>query len=752
MKNQYLSGFLVLALVLVGNLVSQAQEYVELRLEDIYKNGIYTQERFGPVRWMKDSDGYSTLEINEETGAPDIVRYEASSGKRSVLISSKQLIPEGKSEPLQIADYTWSGDNTKLLIFTNTRRVWRYNTRGDYWVLDLETGTLQQLGKDVERTTMMFAKFSPDATRVAYVSKQNIFVEDLSTGEIKQITFDGGDNIINGTFDWVYEEELHCRDGFRWSPDGEHIAYWQTDTEGTGVFYMINNVDSVYSVPIPLPYPKAGTTNSAVKVGVVSSSGGVSKWFDIPGDPRNNYLARMDFIPGSDEVMVQQLNRKQNTNRVWIGNVNTMELTNILTDKDEAFLDIHDNIMWLDNEKYFTWTSEKDGWMHLYKVTRDGQEMQLITKGDFDVVGISCIDPKGGYVYYIASPDKPIDRYLYRSRLDGKGTAERVTPEDTPGQHSYQISADAKWAIHTYQNVVTPPRISLVNLQKHKEARLLESNKEAKERYEKLGLNPKEFFRVDIGEVELDAWMIKPRDFDPTKKYPVIIYIYGEPAGATVQNSWGGGDLWHQYMSQHGYLVLSIDPRGTRTSRGRDWRKVIYRKIGIVAPIDHAAAVKKVIDTYSFFDGSRIGIHGWSGGGQMTLNCMFRYPEIYKVGIAVAFVSDQKNYDTIYQERYMSTPQDNPEGYRDGSPITHAHNLQGKLLIMHGTGDDNVHYQSFEMLTNELIKHNKLFDQMIYPMRSHGIYERENTSYHLRQTMEKFWLENLEPGGLVIED
>jgi len=246
--------------------------------------------------------------------------------------------------------------------------------------------------------------------------------------------------------------------------------------------------------------------------------------------------------------------------------------------------------------------------------------------------------------------------------------------------------------------------------------------------------------------------MIKPRDFDPTKKYPVIIYIYGEPAGATVQNSWGGGDLWHQYMSQHGYLVLSIDPRGTRTPRGRDWRKVIYRKIGIVAPIDHAAAVKKVIDTYSFFDGSRIGIHGWSGGGQMTLNCMFRYPEIYKVGIAVAFVSDQKNYDTIYQERYMSTPQDNPEGYRDGSPITHAHNLQGKLLIMHGTGDDNVHYQSFEMLTNELIKHNKLFDQMIYPMRSHGIYERENTSYHLRQTMEKFWLENLEPGGLVIED
>lgn len=727
--------------------ILNAQDYNELRLEDIYLDRVYTQERYGPVRWMKDSKAYSTLELNKETGAPDIVRYEASSGKRRVLISSKQLIPDGKSEPLQIADYTWSEDNTKLLIFTNTRRVWRYHTRGDYWVLNLRTGKLQQLGKEVERATMMFAKFSPDASRLAYVSEQNIYVEDLSSGKIEQITYDGGGNIINGTFDWVYEEELDCRDGFRWSPDGDHIAYWQTDTEGTGVFYMINNVDSVYSVPIPLPYPKAGTTNSAVKVGVVSAGGGKTRWFDIPGDPRNNYLARMDFIPGSDEVMIQQLNRKQNTNTVWIGNINDMELKNIFTDRDEAFLDIHDNIMWLDEEQYFTWTSERDGWLHLYKVSRDGKEMELITRGDFDVISISCIDPVGGYVYYIASPDKPIDRYLYRSRIDGRVEAERVTPYNMSGQHSYQMSADASWAIHTYQNVVTPPRISLVSIPKHKELRLLVSNREAKERYENLSLNPKEFFRVDIGEVELDAWMIKPRDFDPSKKYPVIIYIYGEPAGATVQNNWGGGDLWHQYMAQHGYLILSIDPRGTRSPRGREWRKIIYRKIGIVAPKDHAAAVRKVIDTYPFVDGSRIGIHGWSGGGQMTLNCMFRYPELYKTGIAVAFVSDQKNYDTIYQERYMSTPQDNPEGYRDGSPITHAHNLQGKLLIMHGTADDNVHYQNFEMLTNELIKHNKLFDQMVYPMRSHGIHERENTSYHVRETMEKFWLENLEAGG-----
>ena len=738
---------LLIALSVSGNPLRAQDNATILTLEDIYKNNIYRQDSYGPVRWMKDNKGYSTLEFNNQTGGRDIVRYNAKTGKRSVLVSSSQLIPEGKSKPLSIRDYIWSADNTKLLIFTNTRRVWRHHTRGDYWILNLDSGILQQLGKTIERTTMMFAKFSPDASKVAYVSKLNIYVEDLSSQVITQLTFDGGDNIINGTFDWVYEEELSCRDGFRWSPDGRHIAYWQSDTEGTGTFYMINNIDSVYSVPIPLPYPKAGTTNSAVKVGIISVEGGEPRWFEIPGDPRNNYLARMDFIPNSNEVMVQQLNRLQNMNKIWIGNIETMAIKNILTDKDDAFLDIHDNIMWLDNNQSFTWTSERDGWLHLYKVSRDGKKMDLITKGDFDVVRINCIDPKGGYVYYIASPEKPTERYLFRSRIDGKGAAERVSQKMMTGQHSYQMSSDGKWAIHTFQNVTTPNRISLVSLPKHKEIRLLVENEQAKARYDKLGLNPKEFFRVDIGEVELDGWMIKPIDFDPSKKYPIIFYIYGEPAGSTVQNNWGGGDLWHQYLAQQGYIVMSLDPRGTKAPRGREWRKIIYRKIGIVAPKDHVAGVKKIIEKYSFIDADRIGIWGWSGGGQMTLNCMFRYPGIYKTGIAIAFVSDQRLYDTIYQERYMATPQENAEGYREGSPITHAHRLEGNLMIMHGTADDNVHYQSFEMLTDKLIKENKIFSMMSYPMRAHGIYERENTTYHHRQTMAWYWKNNLPAGA-----
>ncbi|MDO6604464.1 S9 family peptidase [Arenibacter palladensis] len=724
-----------------------AQTGSTLQLNDIYKNSIYGQKGFGPVRWMKDNKGYSTLEANNEIGGRDIVKYDAKSGARSVLVSAAQLIPQDKKEPITISDYQWSLDNNKLLLFTNTRKVWRYHTRGDYWVLDLKTNKLARLGRSLPSATLMFAKFSPDASKVAYVSELNIYSENLEDHKIDQLTKDGGDNIVNGTFDWVYEEELNCRDGFRWSPDGKNIAYWQSDTKDVGTFYMINNVDSIYSKPIPMPYPKVGTELSTVKVGVVSLENGTSKWFKVPGDPKNNYLARMDFIPNSNEVMIQQLNRRQNTNKVYIGDIQTMELVNILTEKDDAFLDIHDDVRWLENEKYFTWSSERDGWLHLYKVSRDGSVVQPITKGDFDVVEINCIDPKGGYVYYIASPDNYTQRYLYRSRIDGKGEAERITPSSNSGQSSYQISNDAKWGIQVFQNAVTPPIYSLVSLPNHKQKRILEDNQELKAKYDALKLNPKEFVKVDIGDEVLDAWMIKPKDFDATKKYPLLFYVYGEPAGATVQDNWGGGSLWDQYMAQQGYIVMSVDNRGTKTPRGNKWRKSIYGQIGILASEDQSKAAKKILETYNFLDPSRVGIWGWSGGGQMTLNCMFRYPEIYSSGLAVSFVSDQRLYDATYQERYMGLLEDNAKGYHDGSPINFAQHLEGNLMIIHGTADDNVHYQSFEMLVNKLIEHNKMFNMMSYPMRAHSIYERENTSYHLRQTMEGFWKKNLPAGG-----
>lgn len=741
-----LGGFFVLFFLVGQSFLGAQTGHPELTLENVY-GGAFGQNGFGPVRWLQDGQGYTSLERNPDTGGRDIVLYDAKTGDREILVPAADMIPAGQSQPIEVSDYIWSHNNEHVLIFTNTRRVWRYHTRGDYWVLDLQSGILRQLGRVVKPTTMMFAKFSPDDNYVGYVSENNLFVESLVTGDITQLTHDGGEFIVNGTFDWVYEEEFGARDGFRWSPDSKSIAYWQSDTRGTGTFYMINNLDSIYPVLIPLPYPKVGTTNSDVKVGVVSVETAKTRWFDVPGDPRNHYLPRMDFIPNSSEVMIQQLNRLQNTNTVYVGDITTMELRVLLTDRDDAWVDIHDNIEWMDDATHFTWTSEKDGWMHLYRVSRDGQDIMNIIDAPMDVIQINCIDTKGGYVYYMASPDNYTQRYLYRSRLNGKGQPERISPLDQAGHHGYQVSPNGQYAIHTFQNRNTPPLISLVSLPDHQALRIFENNQEARDRYEALGLNDKEFFQVDIGEVVMDAWMIKPADFDPGKKYPVIFYVYGEPAGSTVQDNWGGGDLWHQYMAQQGYVVMSVDNRGTKVWRGAPWRKCIYEKVGITASFDQRDAALKICDMFDFVDADRLGIWGWSGGGQMTLNCMFRFPDVYTTGIAVAFVSHQKLYDTAYQERYMGLPSTNPEGYEDGSPITHAHRLQGNLLLIHGTADDNVHYQSTEWLVNELVKHGKIFYQLSYPMRAHGIHEREGTSLHLRKQMADFWLKNLPPGG-----
>lgn len=715
-----------------------------LTLEDIYTKNKYAAKGFGPLVFMKDNKGYTTLEYNASFKSNEIILYDIISGSKKVLVSAKQLIPNGLVNPLSIYNYTWSNDNKNLLIYTNTKKVWRQNTKGDYWVLNIASGMLSQIGKTLPSASLMFAKFSPNGKEIAYVSNLNIYKENLATHAITQISFDGGGDIINGTFDWVYEEELDDRDGFRWSSDSKEIAYWQSNTKGVGTFYLINNVDSNYSKPIPLPYPKVGTANSAVKLGVVSANGGKTRWLNLPGDPRNNYIARMDYVPGKNELIIQQLNRLQNTNRVWIANTNSLALTNIYTDTDEAFLNIHDNIVWLENSNAFTWTSEKDGWLHLYKISKDGKTVSLITKGNFDVVNINYIDTANGYVYYIASPENYLQRYLYRSKLDGTGNAERVTPANLAGQNSYQLSGDAKYAIHVFENAQTPKRYSLISLPDHHEIKLLEDNATLKNNIAALGLRPKEFFKVDIGEVVFDAWVIKPINFDPQKKYPTIFHVYGEPASSTVQDNWGTGDnLWHQYLANQGYIIISVDNRGTKVPRGRAWRKSIYRQIGLLAADDQAKAAQKICSLFPFVDASRLGIWGWSGGGQMSLHSIFRHGDVFKTAIAVSFVSQQTLYDNIYQERYMGLPADNVEGYREGSPVTHAKKLQGNLLIIHGTADDNVHYQNFELLVNELVKNNKLFSMMSYPMRDHGISQRENTTLHMRRTMEQFWKKNL---------
>ena len=719
-------------------------------LERIFSSKEFIAERFGPARWMKDGSGYTTLESSEaQEGGQDIVRYDPDSGRREIIIPCTRLIPKGESSPLKIDNYEWSPDGKRLLIFTNSKRVWRQKTRGDYWVLDLKSRHLHKLGGDAKPSTLMFAKFSPDGLRVGYVHERNIYIEDLRDNTITQLTADGSETIINGTFDWVYEEEFSLRDGFRWSPDGRLIAYWQLDTEGVHNFYLINNTDSLYPSIIPIKYPKVGQTNSSCRVGVVSVAGGETLWFDVPGDPRNHYIARMDWAENSKEIFFQQLNRLQNTNKVMLGDAYSGRVRTIFIERDKAWVDVVDDVNWLDGGKHFTWVSERDGWRHVYLISRSGENVRLITPGELDVISVQSIDEKRGWLYYVASPDNPTQRYLFRSRLDGQDKAERVTPTGQGGTHSYKISPDSKWAFHTYSSFDIPPVTDLVRLPKHEAVRTLVSNECLRNRVNKLKRLPTEFFRIDIGEgVCLDGWCMKPFDFDPGKRHPLLFYVYGEPAGSTVRDSWGNlRHLWHLMLTQQGYLVMSVDNRGTDVPRGRAWRKSIYRQIGILASKDQAASARAIINSRKDVDPERIGIWGWSGGGSMSLNAIFRYPDLYHMAMAVAPVSNQLFYDTIYQERYMGLPEHNKEGYKEGSPITYAHQLEGNLLLVHGTGDDNVHYQSTEALINALIEANKRFSLMAYPNRSHRISEGENTTRHLYEILTWYLKENLPAGS-----
>jgi dipeptidyl-peptidase 4 len=722
-----------------------------LTLDRIFDPNEFKTEKFGPLKWLEDGSGYTTLEDNDDFGeGKDIVRYDPQTDSNEIIIPCARLVPEGEPNALKIDDYYWSQDVNKLLIFTNTKRVWRKNTRGDYWLLERNKGKLQKLGGDAEASRLMFAKFSPDGTRVAYVYKKNLYVQNLADLRITQLTKNGSDTLINGTSDWVYEEEFGLRDGFRWSPDSKFIAYWQFDTTGVQNFHLINYTDSLYPKITTFAYPKVGQTNSACRVGIIPSAGGKTKWIKTSKDTRNSYIPKIRWTEDSKALILQRLNRLQNEITVLNKTIGRKRIRKILTEKDEAWVDVREDMKWLKEDRNFLWLSERDGWRHIYKISRSGKKTILLTPGKYDALSIQGVDEINDWVYFLASPDNPTQRYLYRIPLNGKGNLKRITPQQQEGTHSYNISPDAQWAIHTFSSFGVPPKIELVSLPEHETKRTLTDNSELQEKLQKLKSSPTEFYRVDIGDgVLLDAWCIKPPDMDPEKKYPLFFYVYGEPAGQTVLDKWGGEKyLWYRLLAQQGYVVMSVDNRGTPAPRGREWRKCVYRQIGILASADQAAAARAIIKTRPYIDPDRVGIWGWSGGGSMSLNAIFRYPDLYHTAMAIAFISNQRFYDTIYQERYMGFPDDNEEGFRNGSPITFAHQLKGNLLMVYGTGDDNCHYQNCETLVNELIKHNKHFTMMTYPNRTHSIKEGKNTKRHLFQLLTRYLNDNLPPGPL----
>ncbi len=719
---------------------AQASEVLDRYLRQIFTTRDLQAKSFGPARWIEDGTAYTTLEGGE------IVRYETSTGKRSVLISKAAITPAGASEPLSIADYHWSNDAKQLLVFTNTKKVWRSNTKGDYWVLNRTSGALKKLGGSAPSSTLMFAHFSPDGTRAAYVRANDVYVEDIASGKITALTKDGTATLINGTSDWVYEEELALRDCIRWSPDGKHVAYWQFDSSEVQNFTLIDNTSELYPKTTLIPYPKAGTVNSAVRIGVVSATGGATKWMNIPGAPRDNYLFQMDWAGNSTELVIGQLNRLQNHASLYLANAQTGKANVFFEDADQAWVDVREgaSFQWLNGGQDLLWLSERDGWRHAYAAPRAGGTPKLLTTAKSDAMHIAGVDPQSKWIYYMASPENATQSYLYRS-----DTGARMTPAAEQGSHSYDIAPNCLWAFHTYSRFNKAPVIELVSLPDHKVIRTLQDNAALQSKAADLMKAPIEFLQVKLDDgTSLDGWLIKPPDFDPAKKYPIIVHIYGEPASQTVVDRWSGRNAYfHLALAADGYLVASFDNRGTPAPKGREWRKSVYGSVGDLSSKDQTAAITKLMAQRSYIDPTRVGVWGWSGGGTNTLNLMFRSPEVYKVGVSVAPVPDQRLYDTIYQERYMGLPNQNEDGYKKGSAINFAAGLKGKLLIVHGSGDDNVHFQGTERLVNKLIELDKPFDFMEYPNRTHSISEGAGTSLHVYQLIGRYFEEHLPRGG-----
>ena len=728
-------------------LSSQVNDQTKLLDIDRIYSGEFTPEYERKIQWIEKGDAYVIIEKSPTlNGADELVRYESRTQAKSIYVPAEGLKTDSGS--LSVESFSLSPDGTKVLIFTNSSRVWRTNTKGDYWVYDLNSKTLNQIGAGFDSSSLMFAKFSSDNNELYYVHDFNIYRENSKTNKVDQLTFDGTGDIINGTFDWVYEEEFGKRDGFSISTEDSNLAFWHLDASDTGTFYMINNTDSIYSKPIPVQYPKVGEQPSAAKIGVIDLKSKEIKWIPLEGVERENYIPGLQWVH-DDLLLVQQLNRHQNTLIVWSYVPSKEELKKVYTEKEDTYIELNypdissdawgsNDLPMVDDETAFLRMTENDAWRHIYKVDINSGEQTLVTPYDYDIASMRV--PNEKRVYYMASPTNSMQRYLFQSDLKGKGKQQRLTPKKFEGVNNYNVSPNGGYAIHSHQSAEKVRTVSFISLPDHKLIKTLVANKTYEEQLAGLSIPDVVFKQVTTEEgIEIDVKIMLPLNFDKDKQYPVLFYVYGEPWGQVATDTQHG--LWSIMMAQKGYVVIAMDNRGTPCLKGSQWRKSIYRQVGRINTKDQALAAKEILKL-DYLDEHRTAVWGWSGGGTMTLNLMFKYPEIYKTGVAVASVSNQLVYDNIYQERYMGLPQENMQDFIDGSPVTYAKNLEGNLLLIHGTADDNVHYQSAEILINELIKQDKQFQMMSYPNRSHSIKEGENTRKHLYTLITEYILKH----------
>jgi dipeptidyl-peptidase-4 len=698
----------------------------QVTLEEIW-GGNFRTEYMDALHSMKDGEHYSVLDFDQKSNSTSVNKYSYKTlEKTNTLVNSKDL-----NDIAYFTDYTFSNDETKILLATEVTPIFRHSALGKYFIYDVKTKNNKLLSeKKIQEPT-----FSSDGTKVAYVYENNIYYIDLISGKETQVTKDGKKNeIINGVTDWVYEEEFAFVRAFEWNSSGTKIAYIRFDERNVPEFSMDVYGSKLYQTQTVFKYPKAGENNADVSLHIYDINSSKNSQIQLP---EYYYIPRIKWTKDPKILSVQLLNRHQNNLNLVSVNANDFSIKSVLKNTDNAYVDITDNLTFL-NDHSFIWTSEQDGYNHIYHYSKTGELITQVTKGNWEVTNYYGFNEEKGIIYYQSVENGSINRDVYAININGKNK-KRLSSKT--GTNNATFSKSFAYYINTFSNSSTPNEFTLNNAKNGKVLKNIKDNSTLKNKVTNYAFAPKEFSTIKINGNELNMWMIKPRNFDATKKYPLFMYQYSGPGSQQVTNSWNtANDYWFQMLAQQGYITVCIDGRGTGF-KGRDFKKITQKELGKYEVEDQISAAKK-LGTRSYIDANRVGIFGWSYGGFMSSNCLFQGADTFKMAIAVAPVTSWRFYDTVYTERYMQTPQENASGYDQNSPISHVNKLKGEFLLIHGSADDNVHVQNTMQMVEALIQADKQFEWMVYPDKNHGIYGG-NTRLHLYKKMTNFILKNL---------